>query len=84
MSGGRTRLHYLDWLRALAVLGVFVYHTAQPFSTEDWHIKNADVSEAIQIPIGFLRHMGNRILLPGVGGGSVPRARVAEPSAVPP
>ena len=31
----RIRVHYVDWLRALAVLGVFVYHSLQPFSTHD-------------------------------------------------
>jgi peptidoglycan/LPS O-acetylase OafA/YrhL len=26
-----TRLHYLDWLQVLAILGVFLYHSIQPF-----------------------------------------------------
>ncbi len=33
------RLHYLDWLRVLAVLGVFYAHTAEIFDTLYWHIR---------------------------------------------
>ncbi len=35
------RLFYLDWLRVLAVLGVFFFHTALPFDyLTDWLVKN--------------------------------------------
>ena len=33
------RLYYLDWLRVLAVLGVFYAHTAEIFDTLYWHIR---------------------------------------------
>ena len=37
-----TRLYYLDWLRVLAMLGVFLYHNAMLFNElGDWHIKDA-------------------------------------------
>jgi peptidoglycan/LPS O-acetylase OafA/YrhL len=35
-----TRLYYLDWLRVLAILTVFVYHTTRLFNVEDWAVKN--------------------------------------------
>jgi peptidoglycan/LPS O-acetylase OafA/YrhL len=35
-----TRLYYLDWLRVLAILTVFVYHTTRFFNSESWHVKN--------------------------------------------
>jgi glucans biosynthesis protein C len=35
----RTRLYYLDWLRVLAVLGVFVAHTGDIFDTLYWHTR---------------------------------------------
>lgn len=38
------RIHYLDWLRVLAILGVFVFHAVHPFDATDWHIKNGDQS----------------------------------------
>lgn len=34
------RIHYLDWLRVLAILFVFVYHSTRFFNLGDWHIKN--------------------------------------------
>lgn len=34
------RLYYLDWLRVLAILTVFVYHTSRLFNVEDWNVKN--------------------------------------------
>lgn len=52
------RLHYLDWLRALAVLGVFVYHSLQPFSTDDWHVKNGQLSDGIGAVLGFVDAWG--------------------------
>jgi peptidoglycan/LPS O-acetylase OafA/YrhL len=30
----------LDWLRVLAILTVFIYHTTRFFNSEPWHIKN--------------------------------------------
>ncbi|MEU4392169.1 acyltransferase [Kribbella sp. NPDC023855] len=47
------RLWFLDWLRVLAVGGVFLFHTLRPFDDGDWHVKNAEVSEPISITIAF-------------------------------
>ena len=39
------RLHYLDWLQVLAVLGVILFHTLVPFDElVPWGIKNAERS----------------------------------------
>jgi peptidoglycan/LPS O-acetylase OafA/YrhL len=38
------RLHYLDWLRVLAILGVFVFHAGRPFDAFPWEINNAEES----------------------------------------
>jgi glucan biosynthesis protein C len=35
-----TRRYDLDWLRVLAILTVFIYHTTKFFNSEDWHVKN--------------------------------------------
>ena len=46
-SAGETskRLYYLDWLRLILILGVFVYHAVSPFREGlNWHITNADRS----------------------------------------
>lgn len=36
-----TRKYYLDWLRVLGILAVFVYHSTRFFNNEDWHVKNS-------------------------------------------
>ena len=39
------RLYFLDWLRVLAVLGVFFFHTFRPFDfLGDWNVLNTDRS----------------------------------------
>jgi glucan biosynthesis protein C len=35
-----TRRYDLDWLRVLAILTIFIYHTTRFFNSESWHIKN--------------------------------------------
>jgi peptidoglycan/LPS O-acetylase OafA/YrhL len=34
------RRYDLDWLRVLAILSVFVYHSTRFFNLYDWHVKN--------------------------------------------
>src|SRR5512144_2184037 len=41
---GAARLHYLDTLRVLAVLMVFLYHSTMPFTLGDPDIANAERS----------------------------------------
>ena len=36
------RLYYLDWLRVIATLGVFLFHVSGVFSTGNFEIKNAE------------------------------------------
>lgn len=35
------RRHDLDWVRVLAIMSVFVFHSTRFFPIEDWHVKNA-------------------------------------------
>ena len=35
------RRHDLDWLRVMAILSVFVYHSTRFFNIGDWHVKNS-------------------------------------------
>jgi glucan biosynthesis protein C len=48
------RMHHLDWLRVVALGGVFLFHALHPFDTFDWHVKNTERSEAISILLAFL------------------------------
>ena len=34
------RRYDLDWLRVLAILTIFVFHSGRFFDSEDWHVKN--------------------------------------------
>ena len=45
----KLRLYYIDWLRVLSMLAVFLYHNNRFFNAEDWHVKNAQLSQASSI-----------------------------------
>jgi peptidoglycan/LPS O-acetylase OafA/YrhL len=38
------RIYYLDWLKVIAMGGVFLLHCACIFAPPDWHIKNSSSS----------------------------------------
>ena len=38
----RNRRYEFDWLRVLAILVVFLYHSTRFFNLGDWHVKNVD------------------------------------------
>jgi len=46
-AGTAPRLYYIDWLRVLAILGVFLFHATNVFNTMSWHIKNAEQSDIV-------------------------------------
>jgi glucan biosynthesis protein C len=51
-TGGGTaqkpvRLHYLDWLRVIATLGVFLFHASNVFNGTGFEIANAESSDLI-------------------------------------
>ena len=53
------RLHYLDWLQVLALLGVFLFHAVHPFDDlYPWHIKNAESSIVVDFFVGFFGSWG--------------------------
>jgi glucan biosynthesis protein C len=47
LAGVAPRLYYIDWLRVLAILGVFLFHASNVFDTLPSHIKNAQQSDVI-------------------------------------
>jgi len=58
-SAKPARLHYLDWLQVLAVLGVFLFHSVHPFDDlADWHIKNVEKSILATFFVGFFNLWG--------------------------
>lgn len=62
-----TRLQYIDWLRVLAVLLLFPYHTLRVFNTEAFYVKADQVSAALDVVLGFVSvwHMPLLFLLAG-------------------
>lgn len=38
------RLYYVDWLRAIAILFIFLYHNNRFYNANDWHISNEQLS----------------------------------------
>jgi glucan biosynthesis protein C len=38
------RQHYIDWLRVIATISIFLYHNSRAYDYGDWHIKNAQTS----------------------------------------
>jgi peptidoglycan/LPS O-acetylase OafA/YrhL len=63
------RLHYLDWLRVLAILGVFLFHAVHPFDVFPWEIKNGEQSTIVTFFVAFLAPWGMPLffLLSGAG-----------------
>lgn len=48
------RIYYLDWLRILAILTVFFFHTSHFFDPLYWHVKNPVKSEPVLLFLGFV------------------------------
>jgi len=78
------RLHYLDWLRVLAILGVFLFHAVHPFDFSDWHIKNAELSMTVTVVLGLLFPWGMPFffLIAGTGSWFALRRRTAGQYAI--
>ena len=61
------RLHYIDWLRVLAVLLLFPYHTLRVFNTEAFYVKAGQLSTTLDYVLGFISvwHMQLLFVLAG-------------------
>ncbi len=82
------RLHYIDWLRVLAVMLLFPFHTSRVFNFgEDFYVKGTHLSVALSYVLGFIStwHMQLLFLLAGASayfslrrrtGGQFERERV--------
>jgi len=64
------RLHYLDWLRVLSILMVFLFHAVHPFDQGDWQVKNVEQSEILTIVLLFLAIWGMPFFFLMAGAGS--------------
>ncbi|MFC2038238.1 acyltransferase family protein [Chloroflexota bacterium] len=48
-----SRLYYIDWLRVLAMLAIFLFHNSRLFDSDGWHLKNADTSIVANVWVDF-------------------------------
>jgi glucan biosynthesis protein C len=64
------RLHYLDWLRVLATLGVFLFHAINVFSPFKYEINNAERSDVIVMIQAFFFPWGMPLFFMVSGAGS--------------
>jgi peptidoglycan/LPS O-acetylase OafA/YrhL len=39
-----SRQHYIDWLRVIATIGIFLFHNARAYDYGEWHVKNAQTT----------------------------------------
>ena len=67
--GPAPRLHWIDWLRVLAIASVFIYHTLRPFDSTGWHVKNAETSDLIGASQIFFSTFGLAVLFLLAGAG---------------
>jgi glucans biosynthesis protein C len=51
---GKIRYHYIDWIRVLAFALLIIFHSAMPFVTKDWEVKNDERSELLTSVIWWL------------------------------
>jgi acyltransferase-like protein len=70
-------LHWVDWLKVLAILGVFYYHSAMIFAMAPWMIANRERSVALTVVAGtgFFFGMPLLFLLSGAASTFAVRTR---------
>ncbi len=62
------RIHYFDWLRVIAVLGVIIYHTLMPFARNNWLISNTEWSMLVLVIVSLFEIFGLAVLFLIAGG----------------
>jgi surface polysaccharide O-acyltransferase-like enzyme len=65
-----TRLYYLDWLRVIAILGVFLIHVTCVFNEVDFPIKSAEQSSPLTTFGAFFYPWGMPLVFLIAGAGS--------------
>ena len=70
LAGIAPRLYYIDWLRVLAILGVFLFHSTNVFNTMPFHIKNAEQSDIITAVQAFFFPWGMALFFMIAGAGT--------------
>jgi len=64
------RLHYLDWLRVLAVVGVFYAHAVDIFDMYYWHMRNVEQDASLIVLAVFGTEWGMALFFFLAGAGA--------------
>ena len=69
-DAGRTRITWVDWLRVLAVFGVFLFHAVHPWDEFDWHIKAEEQGPGLTLVQAFFATWGIAFFFQIAGAGA--------------
>jgi glucan biosynthesis protein C len=69
-ASATTRLYYLDWIRVMATLGVFLFHISNVFSGVNFEVKNAESSDLLFLIASFFYPWGLGLFFMVAGAGS--------------
>ena len=64
------RLYYLDTLRVIAILFVFLFHAVHPYDEGNWHVKNIEYSVTLSVILLILGMFGMPFFFMIAGSGS--------------
>ncbi len=83
-SSASPRLYYLDALRVIAILFVFLFHAVHPFDLNGWHVKNIEQSLTLTVILVILWMWGMPFffLIAGAGSRLALRRRSAKEFAI--
>ena len=55
VTGASDRVYFLDWIRVLAMIGIFFFHNARFYDQfGDWHVRNATTGFGASVIVAFL------------------------------
>ena len=58
MKATQDRQYYMDWLRVVATVGIFLFHNSRAYDYGDWSIKNATTNPLAQAFTDYLGTWG--------------------------
>jgi glucans biosynthesis protein C len=64
------RQYYIDWLRILLIMSVFLFHIGMVFNTWGWHVKNDQQFSLLNYPMRFLHYWRMPLLFFVSGAGT--------------
>jgi surface polysaccharide O-acyltransferase-like enzyme len=79
---GRSRRTDIDWLRAGAVYLLLLFHSARPFDSGEWHVKDETHPAAVDLLTGGIHQFHMPLLFVLAGWSLVPSLERRTPTAI--